>query len=495
MKLSKETKVRAANHLARTRLIPFIQIRDEKYRAEMFHYHAAHKLEAVEAGTISRLMLYAPPRHGKSRLTAVEFAAWLLGRDPSRKIILASYSSDLAIRHSKLVRDILDDTNYQALFPATKINPEDRSAEFWNTTAGGYLKGVGVGGSLTGHGADFLIIDDPFKDHQESHSPTTRETVWQWYLSTAYTRLSPEGRIIIINTRWNMDDLCGRILNPKRRSEMTGEGEQWVEINYPALAVDGDVLGRAVGAPLCPGMFSEYRLNIIRNTVGHYLWSALYQGKPVPSDGHRINPNWFEIIQPEDVPAGLSWERYWDLACTKNQTSDSTAGVAGAMDGDGYFYLRDMIAGQWDWPGARQRIVNTAIIEHGVPLGIEAVAGFLSAYQNLREVVPPTTFLSQYSPDTDKHSRALPWIALAENRKVRLVAGGWITEFLNQAAEFPKKGCHDDMIDAVSGVYEMLAGNQSGSFSGDTIDDVLLGQDRDWVMGDRPSVIEEVFHA
>lgn len=440
-------------------------------------------------------MLYAPPRHGKSRLTAVEFAAWLLGRDPSRKIILASYSSDLAVRHAKQVRETIESGDYQALFPSTKTSPNDRAAEFWTTTAGGYLKAVGVGGSLTGHGADFLLIDDPFKDHEEAHSPTIREKVWNWFLSTAYTRLSPGGRIVIINTRWNMDDLCGRILDPKRRNEIE-DSEEWVEINYPAICdcKETDPLKREVDSPLCPELFTLARLKAIKATIGPYLWAALYQGRPVPSEGHRINPNWFEIVQPDEVPEGLSWERYWDLACTKKQTSDSTAGVAGAMDETGYLYLRDMVAGQWDWPSARQRIVNTALAEPGIPLGVEAVAGFVAAYQNLREVMPKTTFLSQYDADKDKHARALPWIALASNGKVRLVAGSWVTEFLNQAAEFPL-GAHDDMVDAVSGVYQMLAGNQSGSFSGDSINDVLLGHDRDWVSGDHPTVIEEVTYA
>lgn len=466
-------KVKAAATLGKRDLLSYAEVCDTNYVVSRFHTKLAQKLEAVANGTLRRLIVNVPPRHGKSRLTTVELPTWMLGREPTRKIILTSYSNNLASKHSKEARGRVQRPIYRAMFPETQLNPRDAGADEWTTLKGGLYKATGIGGSLTGHGAELLIVDDPFKDFEEAHSPTVRENVWQWFLSTAYTRLAPEGAIVIIMTRWHQDDLVGRLLDPKRVQELRdagGIGEDWEVLNLPAIAKDNDPIGRPVGEALFPEKFPATRLNAIRVTLGSYLWAALYDGNPIPKGGNYVDGANFIIRQKDSIPDGMGWMRFWDLATSTKVMSDYTAGVRGALGPAPdapkdwrdnpkdwpmeYFYLMDFIYGQWEWPRSRERIKSTAMLER-ILVGVEAVAGFKTGYANLKEVMPEDIAVQDFGVDKDKLTRALPWIALTEAKKVVLVAGDWITAFKQQVEAFPT-GAHDDMVDAVSGVYNML---------------------------------------
>jgi predicted phage terminase large subunit-like protein len=439
-------------------LMFYTRLSDPRYEASAVHHLVAERLQGVKEGKTKRLILNMPPQHGKSRLTAVELPTWLLGMKPDRKIVVASYSADLSSRHSKLARARIAEPFYRTLFPECRLVPTDRAAHNWTTTAGGSYKAVGVGGSLTGHGADLVIIDDPFKDFADAHSPTMREKVWEWFLSVAFTRLAPDGAIVIIMTRWHVDDLVGRLLDPERVARFALSGldtqETWETINLPALALPDDPIDRPMGEALFPEKFDVDRLRGIRQTVGSYMWSALYEGQPVPRGGNYVNAEHFKLIGPNEIPLNLHWMRFWDLAASTKLTADFTAGVQGALGKDGEFYLRDMAFGRWDWPTARKKICSIGEAE-GVTVGVEAVGGFKTSFENLRETMPSDIPMREIGADKDKLTRALPWIALAEAGKVFLVSGHWNSEFMLQAEAFPN-GKHDDLVDGVSGVYQML---------------------------------------
>lgn len=467
-----ELKREKLRRIAKNDLMFYARLCDPHYIASHVHYRIAEALKRVAEGKCKRLILNMPPRHGKSRLVAVELPTHYLGNNPKKHIVLTSYGSDLCYKHSREARARLMQPYYQTIFD-TRLDPSDRSAMDWSTNAGGHYKAVGIGGSLTGHGADLLIVDDPFKDHEEAHSPTMREKVWDWFLSVAYTRLSPEGAIVIIHTRWHVDDLTGRLLDPQRREQMEDAGakdEKWEVLNFPALALDNkDPLGRKVGQALFPEKFNEDRLKAIKATSGSYLWSSLYEGNPVPKGGNYIDSTNFQIEDdfPKDQP--MKWFRFWDLAASEKESSDFTCGIAGALDKKGHLWLRDMRRGQWLWPKSRQEIVQTAMVEKDLHrrvlvVGVEAVGGFQTAYANLREVFPPDLVLMEIGADKDKLTRALPWIALTERKMVHLVKGDWILPFFAECEAFPS-GAHDDMVDAVSGVYSMLTGAASMNFA------------------------------
>lgn len=436
------------------------QLCDPRYRPSRFHCYVANLLQRVAAGEIKRLVLTVPPQHGKSRLVTVEFPTWMFGRDPTKRFIVASYARDLSLNHSRAARERMSSAEYQFLFD-TRLDPRGQSAEQWNTDGGGFYKAVSVGSAMTGHPADIIVIDDPHKDYAEAHSLRARELVWDWYRSVAYTRLSPNGAIIVIMTRWHVDDLVGRLLDPARGLQFRLAGvksEKWHVINMPALAEDGDLLGRKPGEPLWPEFFSAEKLKATRETVGSYIWSALYCGRPVAKTGNIIKVDSFKFIAPEQVPDGVRWVRFWDLATTEESAGkgdpDRTAGAKVGIDQSGNCYIADMACGRWRWPVARERIRALAEAE-GILVGVEAQGGFETAYQNLREVLPPTVKSIPLRVETDKLTRALPWIALAEAGKLFIVAGEWNIEFIAEAEAFPT-GQHDDMIDAISGGYAVL---------------------------------------
>lgn len=365
---------------------------------------------------------------------------------------------------------------YRRIFPEMRSHGGKASAEFWGTSQWGSFKAVGVGGSLTGRGADLLIIDDPFSNYEEAHSQTIRDNVWNWFLSVAMTRLSPTATVVIIMTRWHVDDMVGRLMDPAFQ-RLLGDGpesERFDLINIPALAEEkDDPIGRAPGESAYPEKFSTERYRAIQIFQGSYLWGALYQGRPVRKGGNYCNVDDLVICDREEVPAELHWSRFWDLATTEDQTADYTASVRGAMgpplnwrpkdlpDGGkepmplNTFYLADMIRGQWEWPKSRERIKTTATFEK-ITVGIEAVSGFKTAFQNVREVLPPHIPLREIGVSKDKLTRALGWIAMVEAKSVVLVRGDWIPDFKSELEAFPS-GAHDDMVDAVSGVYGMVA--------------------------------------
>lgn len=443
---------------ARERLICFTQLCDPDYEATKFHKYLAETLERVEAGTDKRVIITVPPRHGKSRLTSVELPAWMLGRNPKKKIILASYATRLAKGHSTDVRNrLLESPEYQRVFPSTIIRRDNRSAIDWKTTAGGGFLAAGVGSGVTGRGADLIIVDDPFADYEEAHSETIRESVWNWFQSTLYTRLTADGRIVIIMTRWHTDDLVGRLIDPIRAEQIRQEGGDyipWKVINLPALAEEADILGREPGEALFPEHFGVGWLKNKRAEIGSYLFSALFMGNPVPKGGNYINGKNFMIVPPESIPSGMILTRFWDIATDEKTSADFTAGARGGIDANGNFWIVNIMKGQWKWPESRSRIAATADIEGG-RIGFEAQGGFKTAGQNLREVLPATISLTTATVDKDKLLRALPWIAMVENKRVFLVQGLWNGDFLRECEAFPA-GKHDDQVDAVSGLYKMV---------------------------------------
>ncbi|MBD5539567.1 MAG: terminase, partial [Desulfovibrio sp.] len=204
-------------------------------------------LSAVSAGESPRLMLCMPPRHGKSELASRRFPAYVFGRYPDMSIIGTSYSADLSSRLNRDVQRVMEQPEYQVIFPETRLSAKDirtvasgnylRNSDLFEIVDHrGSYRSAGVGGGITGMGGDILIVDDPFKDRAEADSPTIRRKVWEWYTSTLYTRLAPGGGILVINTRWHMDDLSGRLLEAAR----TGEGDAWRVVNFPAIAEEDE---------------------------------------------------------------------------------------------------------------------------------------------------------------------------------------------------------------------------------------------------------------
>jgi predicted phage terminase large subunit-like protein len=271
------TKTLAARK-ARGSLLAFTEYTNPAYARAGHHERIAAKLEAVERGEIDRLMIFMPPRHGKSELASKRFPAWCLGCNPKRQIIAASYNSDLANDFGRNVRNLVAEPEFSQVFPGVSLAPDSQAANRMNTNHGGTYVAAGVGTAVTGRGADIALIDDPFKDREEADSERRRELVWDWYRSTLYTRLMPGGAIVLIQTRWHEDDLAGRLLEQ--------ESDQWEVLELPAL----DASGKA----LWPEWYDEAALGRIKATIGPREWSALYQQRPQPDEGTFFQRAWFQ---------------------------------------------------------------------------------------------------------------------------------------------------------------------------------------------------------
>ncbi len=410
-------------------------------------------------------MIFMPPRHGKSEIVSRMLPAFLFGQNPDIRIFGTSYGQTLANDMSRDVQNIMLCDAYGEIFPDTQLSKTGtrsatarRNIDMFNIIGRrGFYLGRGVEGGIMGKGADRIIIDDPFKSRKEAESETVRESTWQWYKGTLRNRLQPGGKIIILNTRWHQDDLSGRILEKMKDDP---ESDRWKVISFPAIAEDGDYKhpedDRKEGEALWPAMYNEKALSKIRATSGGYDWSALYQQQPTPPGGAVIKREWLKVI--DRAPMYLKWVRYWDLAVTKKTTADHTASGQMAMDQDGNVYVRNFVREQQEWPTVKRMIVIISQQER-CPVGIEEVAtqkGFVQAL--LTEKSLAMIDLRGYKVDSDKKTRALPWVARAEAGKFYIVRGKGVDSYINELVNFTgMDDKHDDQIDFTSGAYAMLA--------------------------------------
>ena len=441
--------------LARQNLIDFTTYTKHDYHIGQHHHLLCEKLEAVERGEIDRLMVFMPPRHGKSELASKRFPAWFLGRNPSKQIITASYSAKLADKFGRDVRNLVTSNKFQCLFPDVTLATDSKAKDLWETNKGGVFLTAGVGGSMTGYGGHLAIIDDPVKDRQDAESEVMRENVWDWYKSVLRTRIMPGGAIIIVQTRWHVDDLSGRLLNEMNN----GTGEKWEVINLPAIANDSnDLLNRNIGDPLWPEAYNREELEQIKKAVGERDWSALYQGEPTLSTGSIFKVNMLNIV--DAAPTNSQVVRRWDFAASKDvgkYDPDWTVGVKMQRNTDGGYTILDIVRLR-GLPDEVEKTVKAVASQDGYDVKIvipqdPGQAGVAQAQYYAK-------ILSGYKIEAvretgDKATRADPFASQVNIGNVSLLRANWNRTYIDELAAFPS-GSHDDQIDASSGAFEQI---------------------------------------
>ena len=353
MQLSGE-RLELLREAARRRLLNLCNLTDERYQVSWHHEEIAAALEAavhsVERGQRARIILELPPRHGKSEEASIKFPAWVLGLHPDWPIIEASYSAELAEDFGMKTRDVMGDERYRAVFE-TRLRADTQARGRWLTEQGGGYTATGVGGSITGRGFKIGIIDDPLKNREEAESQTIREKVWNWYTSTFYTRQEGYGAIVVICTRWHMDDLVGRLLDQQAKAEAAGlkDYDRWTVIRFPAIAEEDEPHRRA-GEPLWPEKFTLDNLNTIRNTVGVYDWASLYQQNPILAENAEFRQEWFRYYEEADLRGkALRYTTTVDLAISKDNNADNTVVRTVAKEPSSpNWYLAEESAGHLD---------------------------------------------------------------------------------------------------------------------------------------------------
>lgn len=442
-----------ARRKARAGLLDFTAYTNPAYQAAAHHCLIAEKLEAVERGEILRLMITMPPRHGKSELASRRFPAYFIGRNPKKQIITASYSSDLASDFGREVRNIVDSPEYGNLFKVS-LAQDSKAANRWHTSDGGMYVAAGVGASITGRGADLLLIDDPFKDRQEADSELQRNRVWDWYTSTAYTRLMPGGAIVVINTRWHDDDLSGRLL-----SEQQSGGDKWEVLSLPAI--DG------AGTALWPEWYPIERLEQIRSVLPARDWNSLYQQNPVPDDGDYFKKDWFGEYDPLNLPH-LTIYAASDYAVTDGGGDFTEHGVVG-VDHNDNIYVLDWWYGQTrpdEWIERKCDLVlkHKPMCWFGESGVIRrSTEPFMMKRMNERQAYCRIEWLPSIA---DKTARARGIQARASMGKLYLPKKApWLDHVMGQLLRFPA-GQHDDAVDVFSLLgrgLEMVSGVQKAN--------------------------------
>ena len=422
-----------------------MELTKRDYAPAPHHYLIASYLEQVERGEIDRLMIYSPPRHGKSEIVSRRFPAWYLGRNPKKQIIAASYNSDLAADFGRDVRNLVADRVYQDIF-SVSLRQDSKAADRWNTDNGGAYVAAGVGSGITGRGAHLGIIDDPFKDRKEAESETVRDNVWNWYVSTFYTRLMPGAAVVLMCTRWHEDDLVGRLLKAMKEG-----GDQWTVVNLPALAEEGDMMGRGIGTPLWPAWYSAEGLERIKQAIGSYEWQALYQQRPSSPTGNIFKRAWWRFYK--DPPKMDFIIQSWDTAFKDKQDNDysvcTTWGFA-----DSKMFLLDMFRDRLEFPDLKRQVQMLAARHHPRSLIVEDKASGQSLIQEIQRAKLPVIPIKT---DRDKVARAHAVTPLIEGGAVYLPEwASWVEDYQTELADFPK-GKHDDMVDSTTQALSYMA--------------------------------------
>lgn len=433
-----------AEDIAFSSLIGYCAMQFPRYQTASHHRLIASKLEAVERGQIKRLMISMPPRHGKSMLASEFFPAWYLGRNPERYVIAASYGQELAEDFGRKVRNQLIDVCFKTVFPDCQLMDDSSGAKRFNTSKGGSYFALGVGGAITGRGAHLLLIDDPVKNREEADSELMRRKVWDWYTSTAYTRLMPDAAIVVIQTRWHEDDLSGKILK-----EHTHEG--WEVLKLPAISE---------GKALWQTQYSLDALDLIRKTIGNRDWSALYQQEPAPDEGDYFKREWIRWYEPKDLPKHLAFYGASDYAVT-SKGGDYTCHLVCGVDPDGNIYLTEY--GYWRGQSDSLEWVDNliALMRIFKPIAWAEETG------QIRSALDPLIIKRQREENVfcyrtvfptrrDKSVRAQSMRGRMAQGMVYLPKGvKWVDDFISELLHFPT-GKNDDQVDAFGLLGQIL---------------------------------------
>lgn len=413
-------------------------------------------LFAVRNKLSPRLMFTLPPRHGKTELVSRRFPAYAFGRYPDLSMISTSYGADLSSRNNRDVQRVMDSEEYGELFPETKLSGKNirtiatgnylRNSDIFEIVDHkGSYRSAGVGGGITGMGGDILIIDDPLKDREEADSQTIRDKVWDWYTSTLYTRSAPGGGILLIQTRWHMDDLAGRLLE----AESTGNGDTWRKINFPAVA-EVDEENRKQAEALHPERYPLEQLLKIKAAIGSRDWAALYQQKPIPDGGAVFKEEWIRTYTAVDLPAKFDEVILsWDMSFKDKDSSDFVVGQVWGKAG-GQFFLLDQMRGRWGFVETVERVKQLcAMYPQAVTKLVEDKANGTAVIDSLRRAIHG---IIPVNPTNSKTARAHSITPLWEAGNVLLPSPQmcpWVEAYISELLQFPM-GAHDDQIDAMT---------------------------------------------
>jgi predicted phage terminase large subunit-like protein len=411
------------------------------------HAKMAEAFERVAEGKVKRLIINMPPRHTKSEFASYLLPAWFLGKFPNKKVIQTSHTAELAVGFGRKVRNLVDQDVYREIFPGVGLQTDSKAAGRWATNKGGDYFAIGVGGAVTGKGADILIIDDPHSEQEAAQAevnPEIYDKTYEWYTSGPRQRLQPGGAIIVVMTRWSKKDLTGQVL--KAASQRSGE--EWEVIEFPALLPSGK--------PLWPQFWPRTELEALQKELPHSKWMAQYQQQPTSDSTAIVKREWWQIWEDDEAPNCEFTLMSWDTAFEKNNRADYSAlthwGVFYHPDATGLpqanIILLNAFRERMEFPRLKQEAIDQYKEWEPDSVIIEKKASGAPLIYEMRAMGIP---VQEFTPSkgNDKISRLNAVSDIFASGRVWAPNTHWAEEVIEEVASFPA-GEHDDYVDSVS---------------------------------------------
>ncbi len=402
------------------------------------HKIMAEKFNKVARGELKRVIINMAPRHTKSEFSSYLLPSWMIGKNPKLKIIQATHTTELAVRFGRKAKHLIDSEEYQKIYP-TKLREDSKAAGRWETNEGGEYFAAGVGGSITGRGADLLIIDDPHSE-QDALNVNALDRTWEWYTSGPRQRLQPGGIIVVVMTRWNMKDLTGRLINAQKETK----ADQWEVIEFPAILPNNK--------PVWPEYWKLEELESVKASLAIGKWNAQYQQNPTAEEGSIIKREWWNLWE-KDLPPLYHVIQSYDTAFLKKETADFSAittwGVFYPTEDSGpNLILLDVVKDRFEFPELRRVALEQYQYWKPESVIIEGKASGMPLTFELRKQGIPVI---NYTPSrgNDKHARVNAVAPLFESGQIWATDDKFTEEVIEECAAFPY-GDHDDLVDSMT---------------------------------------------
>jgi predicted phage terminase large subunit-like protein len=430
--------------LIHTKFIKFVEKVWPTFISGAHHKRMAEAFERVAEGKCKRLIINMPPRHTKSEFASYLLPAWFLGKFPGKKVIQTSHTAELAVGFGRKVRNLVDSEVYHENFPELSLQADSKAAGRWNTSKGGDYFAIGVGGAVTGKGADLLIIDDPHSEQEAAMAavnPEVYDKVYEWYTSGPRQRLQPGGAIVVVMTRWAQRDLTGQVL---KNAALRGEND-WEVIEFPAILPSGN--------PLWPQFWSIQELSALREELPNSKWQAQYQQNPIGNESAIVKRDWWQWWEGERPPQCEYILQTWDTAFEKNQRADYSAGTTWGVftheeDMTKHLILLDTYKKRVEWVELKRDVLAQYREWEPDGLLIEKKATGAPLIYELRSMgIPAQEFTP--SKGQDKIARLNAVSDIIASGKVWVPRTRWAEELVDEIAAFPS-GEHDDLVDATT---------------------------------------------
>jgi len=419
----------------------FVKYVYENFIEGTHHKKIATLFEKLSTTPGSRIIVNMPPRHTKSEFASYLLPAWLIGKNPKLKIIQTTHTAELAVRFGRKVRNLMELQIYKDIFPDVDLRIDSKAAGRWETGQGGEYYAAGVGGAITGRGADLLIIDDPHSE-QDALSETAMEGAYEWYTSGPRQRLQPGGSIVVVMTRWSLKDLTGKLLKAQGSDVMS---DQWDVVEFPAILPSDNILW--------PEFWKKEELLRVKASLSLGKWNAQWQQNPVAEEGAIIKKEWWNKWEKKEIPPVSYIMQSYDTAFSKKETADYSAittwGVFKPNEGEPEaIILMDAQRGRWDFPELKAKALQEYTYWEPDMVIVEAKASGTPLTDELRATGVPVV---NYTPSKgrDKHTRMHMVAPIFESGKVWAPERRFAEEVIDECAAFPH-GDNDDYCDSMS---------------------------------------------